>query len=174
MFKQVAFILATVAASMAAPAFAINKCMGADGKAVFQDAPCAGHGQKIEVKPASGNAPAAGSAAPAPGTVASPSSPKKEGAFGESWQRRTYLENRGVPDARGAVDAHRTQCEAKQRSLAAKKGSARNNLAGATWEQSISTEMQAAATVCDTKARELKAQLEDMEKELRELKSAGF
>jgi len=39
-----------------APAWAINKCTGADGKVVFQDLPCAGQGEVIEVKPASGAA----------------------------------------------------------------------------------------------------------------------
>ena len=38
----------------ASPAWAINKCTGADGKVVFQDAPCAGFGEKVDVKPASG------------------------------------------------------------------------------------------------------------------------
>ena len=39
----------------ASPAWAINKCTGADGKVVFQDAPCMGRGEKLEVRPASGN-----------------------------------------------------------------------------------------------------------------------
>lgn len=85
----------------------------------------------------------------------------------------TYLENRGVPDARTVISSHQAQCDSQQRSLAAKKGSATNNLAGATWEQSISSEMQAAATACDTRARELRKQLESLEKELRDLKAAG-
>lgn len=37
-----------------APAWAINKCTTADGKVAFQDAPCAGKGEQIEVKPNSG------------------------------------------------------------------------------------------------------------------------
>lgn len=40
---------------MAAPAWAVNKCTGADGKISFQEAPCAGRGEKIEVRPASGD-----------------------------------------------------------------------------------------------------------------------
>ena len=46
-----------------------------------------------------------------------------------------------------------------------------NNLAGATWEQSISMEMQATATMCDSQARELRIQVDALEKELRELQS---
>ena len=41
-------------------AWAINKCTGPDGKMVFQDMPCAGKGERIDVRPASGNAPAVG------------------------------------------------------------------------------------------------------------------
>lgn len=170
MLKQVVLALAAV---VMVPAFAINKCVGADGKTVFQDVPCVGQGQKIDVKPASGSATAM---SPLPPNAALPSGAagdKKEGAFGERWQRRTYLENRGVPDARTAISSHQAQCDSQQRSLAAKKGSATNNLTGATWEQSISAEMQAAATTCDTRARELRKQLESLEKEFRDLKAAG-
>lgn len=162
-------LFATAMLLIITPALAINKCAGADGKMVFQDAPCAGKGEKIEVRPASGNAPAA-LAQPSSAQPARPT-PAKEGAFGESWQRRTYLENRGIADARGALQAHKMQCEARQRELSAQKGQASNNLAGATWLQAIATEMQAAATLCDSKQRDLQAQLEGLEKELRELQA---
>lgn len=39
----------------AAPVWAVNKCTGPDGKIAFQDAPCEGRGEKIEVRPASGD-----------------------------------------------------------------------------------------------------------------------
>lgn len=42
--------------------FAINKCVGPDGKVSFQDAPCAGRGEKINVRPASGKGDAAAAA----------------------------------------------------------------------------------------------------------------
>lgn len=41
---------------IAAPAWAVNKCKGSDGKVIFQDAPCLGEGAKIDVRPASGAA----------------------------------------------------------------------------------------------------------------------
>lgn len=52
MFKQTIFL---TAALLLAPAWAINKCKGADGKVVFQDVPCAGQGEKLDVRPASGH-----------------------------------------------------------------------------------------------------------------------
>lgn len=49
-------LVAVVALLTFAPAWAINKCTGADGKVVFQDLPCAGQGEKMDVRPASGYA----------------------------------------------------------------------------------------------------------------------
>ena len=46
-----------IAALLVAPAWAVNKCTGPDGKVAFQDAPCVGKGEKIEVLPASGGTP---------------------------------------------------------------------------------------------------------------------
>jgi hypothetical protein len=46
----------SVAAAAVSPAWAINKCTGADGKVVFQDAPCTdgGKSETLMVRPASG------------------------------------------------------------------------------------------------------------------------
>lgn len=159
------FRMGVVCAAMAVPlqVWAINKCTGPDGKVTFQEMPCPGKGGAIEVRPASGRAPApSASAAVAPAT-------KKEGVFGETYRRKLDLESYLITSAQGELRGHLQNCDAQQRALAAKKGSARNNLAGATWEQSISAEMQAAATSCDTKAREIRSRLEGYERELREL-----
>ena len=51
------------------------------------------------------------------------------------------------------------------------KTQANNNLAGATWEQSISAEMQAHATMCDMRSRELIAHRDRLEQELRQLQT---
>ncbi len=164
--KQIVFLAAVLLA--ASPVWAVNKCTGPDGKVSFQDAPCAnGRGGKIDVKPASGHGSDASPANPVPARA----SMSKEGAFGDSWQRRTFLENRGVAEARAALRSHQQRCVAKQQELAARKSHANDNLAGATWEQSISMEMQAAATMCDSQSRELRAQQDALEKELRELQA---
>ena len=50
-------LLVGFAMCLAPAAWAVNKCTGADGKVVFQDAPCAdGKGQKMDIRPASGSA----------------------------------------------------------------------------------------------------------------------
>ncbi len=54
-FFQAAITAALMVLS-AAPAWAVNKCTGPDGKVQFQDAPCAGKGETITVRPASGHA----------------------------------------------------------------------------------------------------------------------
>lgn len=72
--KRAAILLAC--ALVAGPGWAINKCTGADGKIAFQDAPCAGKGEKIEVHPASGPAQPAQPAAPtAPAPPVAPAAP---------------------------------------------------------------------------------------------------
>lgn len=158
--------LAFLALLAPAEAWAINKCTGADGKVVFQDAPCSGRGETLNIRPATGPSPAGTSTAT---TSTQPASASKEGAFGESWQRRTYLENRGLPDAQAAINRHKLTCEQKQAELRAKQGTANNNLAGATYLQSIAAEMQASATMCDTRSRELNTELDNMKKELADL-----
>ena len=164
-----------VGVALAGPSWAVNKCVGADGRVSFQDAPCAGAGGAIVVRPASGAAPRV-QPAPAPaqgdtGNDAARPAPRKEGAFGERWQRRTYLENRGVPDAIAELEGLKRECRRKLDELEARKDGANNNLAGATWEQSISAEMQAHATLCDMRQRELLAHRDRLEQELRELQA---
>lgn len=60
--KQV--VLCMVVMALCAPAWAINKCTGADGKVAFQDAPCAtGRTEHVVVRPARGDADAGDNAA---------------------------------------------------------------------------------------------------------------
>jgi Domain of unknown function (DUF4124) len=47
-------IIAAALLLAAAPAHAVNKCTGPDGKVSFQDAPCEGKGEAVKVRPASG------------------------------------------------------------------------------------------------------------------------
>lgn len=48
------FISAAVLSALCTPAWAVNKCTGSDGKVTFQDALCAGKGERIEVRPNTG------------------------------------------------------------------------------------------------------------------------
>jgi hypothetical protein len=46
------------------PAWAVNKCTGADGKVAFQDAPCMGRGETLNIRSAPGKTGTAESPAP--------------------------------------------------------------------------------------------------------------
>lgn len=53
------FAAIALLAALCAPAWAINKCTGPDGKMTYQDAPCMAGGVKLDVRPASGHVSAA-------------------------------------------------------------------------------------------------------------------
>lgn len=159
-------LLAT--AAMAEPALAIHKCVDATGRVSFQDAPCPGRGGAIDVRPASGAAPVQ---SPGGSSAQPTASTPKEGPFGARWQRRTYLEQRGVPDAIANVDHVKRSCERKLGELESLKATASNNLAGATYLQSLSAQMQAEATMCDLKSREALARQQELSAELRALQA---
>lgn len=167
------------------PAVAINKCTAPDGKVTFQDTPCLGRGEVFEARPPVVVLPAptptaaatdpASSATPSAivSTPAAPKAARKEGIFGESWQRRTYLENRGLPDAQAAIEQHQKACEKKLADLQIQQQSQGrpNNLTSATYLQSLATQMQAEATLCDVRARELLSEQQSLEKELQRLQN---
>ena len=58
------------AALMISPAWAINKCIGADGKVSYQEQPCAGQGNELKIRPQGNPAPVTERKAPA--AVAAP------------------------------------------------------------------------------------------------------
>jgi hypothetical protein len=152
------------------PAWAVNKC-SIDGKTVFQDALCPGKGEAIKVRPASGSAPAPASDASAAGVLATnkpvSEAQRIEARVKESQnsRRKTELQERLVPNTMQSIWLQRQGCDREFEALRNKKRLANNNLAGATWENSISSEMTAVATRCDSKARELELQLETLKRE---------
>lgn len=166
-------IAAALLAALCTPAWAINKCTGPDGKIAFQDAACGGKGEKMNVRPASGD----GAALQPTSTSATPTDKPKteaqriEAQISESQRkrRRQELEVRLVPDAQGEINRQRTQCDQQIKELQDKKSLAKNNLAGAMWEGSISAEMTAIASRCDSRSRELRDDLDALRKECRAL-----
>lgn len=163
-------MLLTIALLAASPTWAINKCTNANGKVVFQDAPCSGHGQQIEVRPASGNAPptAAPQAATASQSAAAPQKPKLDSS---TELRRIELEQYLVKNKRDQVNGTNQDCQARLNELSQRKRQANNNLAGAVLESSISSEMQSVSVMCESKTRQLQAELDALERELRDIKA---
>ena len=150
------YVVCALALGFLAPAWAVNKCTGADGKVSFQDAPCAGQGETIDVRPAmQGATPIA----PAPST-------DKEGVFGASWQRKYYLQNQGVPQARAALERHLQDCAAQPEAVAHAGPLRRSTLAGTQFAQERTATGAKDKAACDARSQELREQLQALEKEL--------
>lgn len=156
--NPIRYAVCALALGFLAPAWAVNKCTGADGKVSFQDAPCAGQGEKIEVRPAMvGATPIQ----PAPSTAT-------EGAFGATWQRKNYLQTQGVPQARAAVERNQRECEAQPDEAAAQAGPLRRGTlpSGSQFVQERTAAAAKDKTACEARTNELREQLKALEKEL--------
>jgi hypothetical protein len=162
----VVLLCAFAGAAITNPTWAIHKCSQPNGSFVFQDAPCAGKGEKLDVRPATGRVRPAESVSDINGEPA----PKRktEAQRIEALVATSQIERRWK-DATTAIQSTREQCAHEMKSLQLKKQLANNNLAGATWESSISGEMAALATTCDTKNRELREDAAALQAECREL-----
>lgn len=136
-------LIAIALALSAMPAAAIYQCKDANGRSTFQDAPCDGSGGRVlKVQPASGSA-----TVEAPETAGRSPTNNDPSAMVRRMERTAEISRleREIRDAEALVERDQRSMEREMDALQAKKMRARNNLAGATWEQSISTEMQAVA-----------------------------
>lgn len=156
--NPIRYAACALALGFLAPAWAINKCTGADGKVSFQDAPCVdGQGEKIEARPAMQGAT----------PVAPASSATKEGAFGATWQRKNYLQTQGVPQARAAVERNQRECTAQPSETVATSGPLRRSIAsGNQFAQELDAAAAKDKTACEARTEELRQQLRTLEKEL--------
>lgn len=147
---------------------AMYKCVDG-GTTIFQDKPCAGAGAAVTVKPA----------APAP--ASEPSTDTGNGADHETirklrastesmaLERRQRELRHEIQLLEGEIDGHRAAMDRELSSLSAKKAYAKNNLAGATWEQSISSEMQAVAEKYKARIQIAQDRLSAVRKDLSDL-----
>ena len=151
-------------------AMAINKCTMPDGSMVFQDAPCAGKGESLNVRPASG-------AAKAQPVAASGDTPKKSNAQRMEEQVASSQKDRRVrelaqhlgPSAVQAIRTHLQACRDEQARLEAAKHVYVQNLYGKTDAAQRASEQAAAAGRCDTKDRELRETAALLKRECTEL-----
>lgn len=137
--------LALVTLIVSGSACAQYKCVSPGGGVSFQQVPCAGatKGDKLVIKPAAGDAPAS-TAAPTGGGAAPPRENVDIRMVREMERERKIRTLRDdIAHAERATLVRAGQMEAELEALRQKKYYARQNLAGATWEQSISTEMTA-------------------------------
>lgn len=158
--NPIRYAVCSLLLAFVAPAWAINKCTDDKGKVSFQDAPCIGQGEKIEVQPAMQGA------APAP---PSPSA-AQEGAFGPSWQRKNYLQSQGVPQARAAIERNQRECAAAQQEGVAQAGPLRRSLgAGSQFAQERADTAAKDKAACDARTQGMREQLKSLEGELSKL-----
>jgi hypothetical protein len=161
--------LAVLLCMAAGSSWAINKCTQPDGSVAFQDAPCAGKGEALNVRPASG---ASKASAPAPdGAPAQTNAQRMEGQIAASQKERRLreLEQRLVPGAENAIWAHTQACKEEQARLEQAKGYYVQNLYGKTDAAQRAAEQAAAAARCDTKDRELREDFANVKAECRDL-----
>ena len=120
------------------------KCTAADGSVSFQQTACASvqKQQALTIKPAMGSdpAPAADGSKPGAGGTAD-----QRMVRAIEQERRIRGLEQTVVNTEAAINNRNAALSAEMAALQGRKQSARNNLAGATYEQSISTEMQAVA-----------------------------
>lgn len=143
------------------PVWAINKCTDANGKVSFQDAPCAGQGEQIEVRPAiEGATP-----------VQPPRSTAKEGAFGASWQRKHHLQTQAVPQARAAIERNQRECAAQPEEVTTHAGPLRRSTlpSGSLFAQDRAASDADSKAACNARTEALRRQLKSLEDELAKL-----
>lgn len=146
-----AILIALLAGTFAHGAMAINKCTGPDGRAVYQDKPCAGAGGAIVVKPATGPA----LAAPTSTGTSEADRLNASVAHSQNERKRLSLERRGVPDAHAATLAFRSHCKAELARLDKEKQSADTRPTGQAWATRLASEQASMAVQCSTRDREL-------------------
>jgi len=126
----------------------VYKCPDATGKLQFQQTPCVGGaGTKLEVRPASGAQPT-GAAKPSSASPGGSEKSLSDTLPNERMQRERWVK---LNDAKLDADRQRWVCEEQQRTMAARTSFSNNNIAGATRNTAIASEMQAAATTCQNR-----------------------
>ena len=145
--------------ALAWPAMAqVYKCPDASGRTVMQQMPCAG-GKTVDVRLASGHAPAARPAVAASGDTpaAKPmTEAERLNAMSDASareRRRRELQTIVLPEARAGMYAFRDRCAAEQKALQARQYEYVQNLYGKTHASQIASEMAARSAQCDTQDR---------------------
>lgn len=151
-------MILTAAVAVSGAQAQVYKC-SEGGTTVFSDVPCAkGRGKEIAVRPATGAAPAAEA------IDATPNSSSNPKAMLEQYEQARKLRaiDFEIEQIERDLERDPRKLDAELKALRNKKMWANNNLAGATWESSISQEMQAVTQRYETKAASDRARLEKL------------
>lgn len=141
------------------PAAAVNKCTGPDGSVAFQDAPCAGKGEAVVVRPASG------SGGLAPGGVSE--AQRINAAIDRSAAARRVVELDAllIPRATQALQRHQLRCTQQRAELERSQYAYRQNLYGKTHAAQMASEMVQLTLDCEREEKALLRTLRTLEQE---------
>lgn len=152
----------------------VYKCK-VDGKTVFSDQSCAPDAKQINVRPAAGHSPTAptpGSVNASPAVVNSSSNPQAVVARMEHERAIREIESK-IQRLRSRVLEEQDSMNREVAALRDQKQYANNNLAGATWQQSLSGEMSAVVARYDVRIRGIEAEIERAEAEHARLRDSS-
>lgn len=180
MTTNAALLLTILVAFGSSADAAMYRCT-VSGKAVWQDRPCPGESSdnnRVVLKGA-----ASASSAPASDPADAAASPRPTPAETEAQQRDAFLKNaerdnqrrrleREIKQLNAESESLREEMDADMLRLKARKLSANNNLAGATYQDSISAEMQAVATAYDAKLSNNASKIDRAQKQLDDLNAS--
>lgn len=141
------WLAALVLCVMAGSAHAVYKCPQPGGGPVFQETPCkGGEGQQLSVRTRA--APAAPGASAAGGDATAGRQPTVEQRLVKTMERERRIRetNQEIADTEARMAQRNEQMARELEALRAQQSQASTNLAGATYRQSLSLEMQAVAS----------------------------
>lgn len=162
-----AAIVFLVTLSMGGSASALYKCVSTTGSTSFQETPCGRSQTQTAIKPlVEARKPGEGAPGPAGEATAAPGRPSLDQQLKEAEASRLRTDaTYALRDRLAELDRHRAFCDRQQREILKNRARANNNLAGAMYEQSIATEAAAAATRCETRGRDLQAEVDEARKQ---------
>lgn len=144
--------LALLLAVLSAPAYTaeIYKCMDAHGRPIYSQMPCGSDAEKTTITP--------------PDEIGSVSTNRNSLQALEQSNRLRDIE-RDIAAENRRIRSLQQSMDSELEKLRQKKRQARNNLAGAQWEQSISAEMSAVVEKYNAKIAAANARFERLERE---------
>lgn len=170
--KLIVVVFCCLAAFTSSSYAEMYKCTE-EGRTIFQERPCQGKGGAITVRPATGDAPPQSATTANAASGSSSSSAAKTAETATMLQRDRQMRELGyqIDDTEREISKLEAGMDAELATLRNKKSLARNNLAGATYEQSISTEMQSITEKYKTKISTVQMKLESLKKDRESLRS---
>jgi Domain of unknown function (DUF4124) len=150
------------------------KCVE-NGKTTFQGTPCVGAGATVSVTPANGS-----SSSPQPSPASDKSQPPEQSSLAKTKDhvRSMELERRlrenayEIENLESKIRGYQSGLDRDLAALRRKKAYAENNLAGATYEQSISTEMQSVSDRYKVNIQIAQDQMSQLRSEASELRKS--